>query len=152
MITERQADLIINSWASLAGREFETMASFYNALFKKAPEVRFYFPDDMNQMAEKLHKTIDIVVANAYDMSKLIPELHALGRYHKNKIGIEPSQYPLVINCLQHAIKRAMGDAYTDEIGQSWRVAFVFISRHMIAAPPKTSAISNFFKSVFSFK
>lgn len=151
MLTKEDANNIVSSWENLAGKELQTMTSFYNALFKMAPEVRFYFPEDMNNLSKKLQLTINVVIDNIHDVEALIPELHKLGRFHKNKIGVEPSHYPFVVKALVFTIKKAMGEDYKDEVGESWRKMLVFISRHMIAAPPKEgNVVSKFFKKVFS--
>ncbi len=150
MLTKEDANNIVSSWQSLAGKELETMTSFYNALFKMAPEVRFYFPDDMGTLSKKLQMTLDVVIDNIHDVDALIPELHKLGRYHKNKVGVESSHYPFVVKALVFTIRKAMGNDYTDEIGESWRKILVFVSRHMIAAPPKDdNVVVKFFKRVF---
>ncbi|WP_436514565.1 globin domain-containing protein [Ekhidna sp. To15] len=151
MLTKDDANNIVTSWQSLAGKELQTMTSFYNALFKMAPEVRFYFPDDMSSLSKKLQMTIDVVIDNIHDVDALVPELHKLGRFHKNKIGVESSHYPFVVKALLFTIRKAMGDDYTNDVGESWRKMLVFISRHMIAAPPKErNAVVKFFKKVFS--
>ena len=151
MLTKEDANNIVNSWESLAGKELQTMNSFYNALFKMAPEIRFYFPEEMGQLSKKLQMTLDIVIDNIHNVEALIPELHRLGRFHKNKIGVESGDYPYVIKALVFTIKKAMGDDYRDEIGASWKKMLVFISRHMIAAPPRSeNSVVKFFKKVFS--
>lgn len=151
MLTKEDANNIVSSWQSLAGKELQTMTAFYNALFKMAPEVRFYFPDDMGSLSKKLQMTIDVVIDNIHDIDALIPELHKLGRFHKKKIGVEPSHYPFVVKALVFTIRKAMGDEYRDEVGESWRKMMVFISRHMIAAPPKNeNSVVTFFKNIFS--
>lgn len=156
MLDKYQKELIVDSWTSLAENKFKTMLAFYNGLFKLAPEVRYYFPEDMNNMAEKLEKTVDIVVDNVDDLSKIIPALHQLGRYHKHKVGVEPSQYKVVIQALLIAIKRALVDAEMEEskirdtVG-AWKFAFVFVSKNMLAAPPEPDNVMvKFFKKLFS--
>lgn len=151
MLTKEDSSNIVISWQSLAGRELETMTSFYNALFKMAPEMRYYFPEDMSSLSKKLQMTIDVVIDNINDIDALVPELHRLGRYHKSKLGVESSQYPLVVKALVFTIRKAMGEDYQDEIGESWRRMLIFISRHMIAAPPKKENVMvKFFKNIFS--
>ncbi len=88
MLTKEDANNVVNAWESLAGKELKTMLTFYNSLFEMAPEIRFYFPDDMNALSQKLKMTIDIVISNIHDMDALIPELHRLGRYHKHQLAL----------------------------------------------------------------
>jgi len=151
MLTNDDANNIATSWESLAGKELQTMTAFYNTLFKIAPEVRFYFPEDMGQLSLKLQMTLDIVIDNIHSVEALIPELHKLGRFHKEKIGVEASHYPFVVKALVFTIKNAMGEEYKEEIGASWRKMLVYISRQMIAAPPKdNNVVVKFFKKIFS--
>lgn len=156
MLDNNQKILIAESWGLIAEKKYATMLAFYNGLFKLAPEVRYYFPEDMGAMAEKLEKTVDIVVDNIDDLTKIVPALHQLGRFHKHKVGVEPGQYKVVIQALLIAIKNAAKDLVEDdkkieEILQAWKIALIFVSKNMIAAPPKPdNKMIKFFKNLFT--
>ncbi len=149
MLTDQDTKNITESWEYFAGNELNSMLKFYSTLFKWYPHVRYHFPDDLTPLAEKLNKTLGILVDNLYRWEDLVPELHRLGRYHR-KLGIANEDYVGVVKALIYTIKEAMGNNYREEIGDSWKKALVAVSRTMMNAPAKSeNNVFRFFKKVF---
>ncbi len=136
MLTEKDIDNIRNSWAIVVDDEMDNMLKFYNRLFKIAPQVRPYFPDDMGRLAEKLGFTLNLLVTNLGDFEKLRPTLEELGKYHGD-LGVLNSHYKYVIQALLFTVKNAMDVFYTDEVGQSWKRALIAVSGVMIEGSRK---------------
>ena len=155
MLTDKNIKHITDSWESFAGNELNIMLRFYSLLFKWYPHVRYHFPDDMNAMAEKLWKTIDVLVGNLRKWDDLVPVLHELGRFHR-KQGIANEDYVGVVKALVATIKQGLGDEYTDEekeeICDAWKGALVAVSRTMMSAPVKQgNVIQKFFRKALGY-
>ena len=151
MIRKEIADEGVFSWQVLAGREFELVSNMYIDLFKKHPELKPLFPDDMNALAEKVEKTMSILIKYAYNMDDMVDDLHALGRFHKNKVGVEPQHYPMVIKSFLRALKKTMGEDYTEKTGRAWQLFMIYSGKHMAGAPPKKGFFSKL-KGVLNIK
>ena len=151
MIRKEIADEVVFSWQVLAGREFELVSNMYIDLFKKHPELKPLFPDDMNGLAQKLEATLKVAIDHAYSLEDMIDDLHELGRYHKHRVGVEPFHYPIIIKSLLRAIKKTMGDEYNEKVGRAWQLFMIYMGRHMASPPPKKGFFSKL-KGVLNIK
>ena len=142
--------MIRDSWEYFAGKELRLMLDFYGRLFREIPHAQYYFPRDMNAMAFKLSKMIDLLVLNLHRFDELVPQLEDLGRFHSN-LGVPNEDYPYVVKALLASMKSMMGSDYKDEIGEAWKLALIKVSRIMMNAPEKKKSMFNLFRKSFRF-
>ena len=130
MITERQIQLVKNSWrcsidAEMAGK------LFYGRLFEVAPDVRHLFQDDIKFQARKLMNMIKFIVARLPNLDEVIEEVKSLARRH-NHYGAEPAHYKIVGECLLWTLERVICDKWNDEIRDAWTAVYVELANAMI--------------------
>ena len=106
---------------------------FYNYLFRKYPEVRPMFPDDMGPQAKRLLDSIVYIASNIGNLDKLVPYLERLGAGH-TKYNTRPEHYPAVGDALLATLSHFAGAAWTPELRESWTEAYSVASDVMIKA------------------
>jgi len=129
----QQVMLVQSSWKHLGpGVSFGHL--LFRRLFELDPSLRGLFRSDMEEQAERIVRTIGVVVDGLGKPSLLVPVLSALGRRH-TIYGVQPKHYDTMGAAVLWALKSSLGNDYTDEIGVAWSAAYRFISHVMQQAP-----------------
>lgn len=114
----------------LLRNEEQFAKQFYERVFKKAPEARALFKNNMAAQGRLLtHMLVGIV----HSMSR--PEhlhlgLKLLGESHA-RYGVMEEHYPVVLECLLETIKVNLGEIYSDNLIESWEKALITITSEM---------------------
>jgi hemoglobin-like flavoprotein len=136
-ITERQIQLVQESFAAIAPRGEALAARFYERLFGDYPELRPMFKSAPQEQQKKLLAALTLVVQNLRKPEKLAPALEQLGKRHVD-YGVEDEQYGAVGASLLLTLAEFAGDQWNEEVDFAWTVAYDLLSARMIestAAP-----------------
>lgn len=126
-------DLLRASFASLAPRERELAAKFYDRLFEHDPRMRRLFVSDMQSQGAKLMSMLGAIVARIHDLDALSPMVEDLARRHVG-YGVQASHYAVMGEALLATLATALGARFTPEVEAAWQRAYAALSGVMVAA------------------
>ena len=132
MFTDREIEVVRDTWAKASADPAAAAALFYGKLFETAPAVKPLFTTDMQEQGRKLMQMIGIAVNNMEDVGKIVPALIELGERHE-KYGAEDDHYPVVGEVLIDTLKTALGDEFTDEADQAWAKTYAAVASVMLS-------------------
>lgn len=153
MLTEKQKELIVQSWRLVVPIAETAADLFYKRLFEENPQYRALFPEDMSRQKRKLMTTLKFVV-HALDWAsqdwdeQVDPEedlflvVLALGRRHGELYKIPDESYPAVGAALLWTLDYGLGDAFTPEVKEAWSTVYSILSTTMLMGTKAKPAIS----------
>jgi hemoglobin-like flavoprotein len=139
-MTERQVQLVQQSWQLIKPVGKQAGLIFYEKLFAAAPGIRHLFKEDISSQADKLTVMLGYVVQKLDRLEDIIGEVQQLGARH-NQYGALPEHYDVVGNCLIATLKAALKDQWNDELQKAWGTAFTILKTAMVAAQ-KTAVVN----------
>ena len=119
MFTDREIELVRETWSKASADPDAAAALFYGKLFETAPGVKPLFTGDMKDQGRKLMQMIGIAVNNMDKIDEIVPALIELGKRHDD-YGAEEDHYPVVGEVLIDTLSTALGDEFTDEAELAW--------------------------------
>ena len=112
--------LIENSFEKIVKNKEVFINSFYDDLFKLAPEVEHLFEKTSKErQGEKLYNALVILVENINDPEALKDILQPLGQDHLN-YGTQLAHYPVVGECLINSLKKFNKEEWSDDTESVW--------------------------------
>jgi nitric oxide dioxygenase len=138
-LSDKQIDLIQESFAHLGHIHDETARFFYARLFERAPEVRPMFRHDIAEQRQKLMSTLGSVVRGLRDAPALLGAAGELARRHVG-YGVMPEHYAPVGEALIDTLEVALDDDFTPEIRAAWAAAYRALSDAMVATAYQKAA------------
>jgi len=112
--------LIEKSFDKIVKNKDEFINSFYDDLFKLAPEVEYLFENTSKErQGEKLYNALVILVENINDPEALKEILQPLGQEHLN-YGTQLAHYPVVGKCLINTLKKFNNEEWSEDIESAW--------------------------------
>lgn len=140
-MTDRQIELVEQTFAMVRPIALEAAELFYGRLFTIAPSVRPMFPDDITEQKKKLMGMLGMIVASLRQPDALQHMLHGLGERHVN-YGATANQFPVVGEALLWTLERGLGEAYTPDVADAWITAYGAIATTMSKAMERAPAAS----------
>ena len=112
--------LIENSFENVVKNKEAFINTFYDDLFKLAPEVEHLFENTSKErQGEKLYNALVILVENINDPKALKDILQPLGQEHLN-YGTQLAHYPVVGKCLIDSLKKFNNEEWSEDIEMAW--------------------------------
>ena len=139
-MTDRQIQLIQNSFERvLPVLEWATM-TFYDRLFELDPSLRSMFRSPLEEQSRKLAHVLTVVVKGLSRPEQILPSVEQLGRRHAN-YGVKPKHYLTVGTALLWTLQSGLGEAFTADVKEAWEKAYLFLATTMqkAAANAETS-------------
>lgn len=133
MLTEKQIELVTNSWDKIIPIAEVAADLFYNRLFELDPSLKALFTGDMKQQGEKLMSMITIAVKALNRLDDVVPAIQQMGRRHVD-YKVEPEHYNTVGAALLWTLGQGLGDGFTAEVAEAWTVVYGILSTTMIDA------------------
>lgn len=130
-MTNRQIQLVKDSWNYVAPISDVAADLFYNRLFEVAPGVRPLFKGDIRQQGHKLMGMLSMIVSKLDSLEILLDEIKKLAQRH-NKYGAHPAHYQVVGECLIWTLAKGLGEKWNKELEESWIAAYSILSGAMI--------------------
>lgn len=135
-MTEREIELIENSWDYVLMNTENAGEIFYSTLFTRNPEFRPLFKSGVPEQSRKLIAMISFAVNKLRNMESIISDIEALGKRHVN-YRVTADQYPAVGAALIATLKAGLGADWNDETEAAWVKLYGKLSEVMIAAAEK---------------
>lgn len=133
-MTPQQIKLVKDSWQKVVPIKETAADLFYDRLFTLDPSLKLLFKGDMKEQGRKLMAMIATAV-NALDkLETIVPAVQDLGRRH-TKYGVKDAHYDTVATALLWTLGQGLGDAFADEVKQSWVEAYTVLATTMKQAP-----------------
>ncbi|SPH18410.1 Bacterial hemoglobin [Defluviimonas aquaemixtae] len=131
-VSARQSQLIRDSFAKLSDRLQPASMTFYEALFRRAPELREMFRDDLAGQGMKFMTTLGIVIENIDQTEKLGDRFAELGRVHA-LIGVKAAHFEPMGEALIDTLREELGEEeFDDEMEAAWRAAYAVLAERVI--------------------
>lgn len=131
-VTDRQAELIRASFADLRQRMAPASVEFYEALFRRRPDLRAMFREDLAGQGMKFMTTLDTVVESLDAPETLVEPMRELGRTHA-RLGVRVEHFAPMGEALIEVLRGNLGEGFTAEAEAAWRVAYDDLARMLIA-------------------
>ncbi len=132
-VTQRQIALIRASFDGLRGDMRPPSEQFYTALFRRAPQLRPLFREDLEGQGMKFMSTLAVIVDNLHDEADLAERYVELGGNHAT-VGVHVRDFDTMREALIDMFRYLQGDAFDAETEAAWRVAYDDMARAMIGS------------------
>ena len=104
---------------------------FYRHLFTLDPSLRPLFHSGIELQGRKLMEALEFTLAALDNPTELVPVLEALGRRHVT-YGTRDEHYATMTEAMLLTLRETLGNKFSAEAEQAWRVALGFIHKTMI--------------------
>ncbi|MGR3759641.1 globin domain-containing protein [Roseobacteraceae bacterium NS-SX3] len=129
-LTGKELELLQNSYARLHAEMDLHSVYFYEALFRRAPELRPMFRDDLEAQGMKFMTTLGRILSALRDPEALSGKLAELGKFHA-AIGVTGAQFAPMEEALVDTMHHVLGSDMSSELERAWRTAFKEVSEEM---------------------
>lgn len=129
-ITPEQTQLVQESLPALAQRSEELSDVFYNKLFAEQPQLRTFFPENLNEQKKKLIKMLVLLVVNIGKIGEISTEIYELGRRH-HSYDVTPQHYIYVGDALIWTLRKILGSKFTPELHDAWLAVYRMVAQVM---------------------
>lgn len=129
-MTPRQKELVQTSWAKVVPIADTAASLFYGRLFEIDPSLKPLFTYDIKEQGKKLMTMITVAVKGLDDLNALVPAVQALGKRHTG-YGVKDEHYATVATALLWTLEKGLGDAWNDEVKESWVVVYTILADTM---------------------
>lgn len=129
-ITQKQVQLVRQTWEKVKPISEAAAGLFYSRLFELDPGVRTLFKADMKEQGRKLMDMIGVAVKGLDHPDRLLPALKELGVRHKT-YGVKQEHYQTVGQALLETLEKGLGADFTPKARESWTAVYVWIAETM---------------------
>lgn len=130
-MTERQIQLVKESWNDVIINADAAGNLFYQRLFEVAPSVRHMFQGDMRTQSKKLMNMITLVVTKLNRLETLLDEIKHLAKRH-DQYGARPEHYKVVGEVLIWTLSTGLSEKWNKETEEAWLTAYTILASAMI--------------------
>lgn len=131
-LTDKQVQLVTESWSKVAPIAQQAAELFYNRLFELDPTLRPLFKGNINEQGAKLMQTLSLAVASLTNLEALVPTLQAMGKRHE-EFGVQTEHYQTVASALLWTLEQGLGDAFTEEVKEAWTAVYTVVADTMLS-------------------
>lgn len=132
-MTPNQIETVKDSFQQIVPVVDTFARDFYDELFRIAPSIRPFFPQDMTDQRIKLSETLAAVVLNLHKLYQLEDAITGLARRHV-KYGAKPEHFAPVGHALIHALENHAPGGLTPVERESWLAAYHQITEQLLSA------------------
>ena len=130
-MTNRQTQLIRQSFESAAEFQIAFTKLFYGRLFELQPTLRPLFKISIEEQSKKLLDTLRTIVDGVDRIDELRPALQELGRKHV-RYGVRPEYYEVLRSALLWTFAQALGVEFDTETRAAWDQILRIVSSIML--------------------
>lgn len=141
-MTPEQIKLVQGTWAQVAPAADQVANIFYTTLFEMEPGYAALFKGDMKEQGKKLMSMLGTAVSSLTRLESILPAVEELAVRHVD-YGVKPEDYAVVGEALLSTLKTGLGEDYTDEVEEAWKLTYTTLVKVMTdAAYTPTKAVS----------
>lgn len=122
-MTNRQIQLIQESWEKMKPVSRSLVARFYQDLFDEAPEYREMFKEDLTVQSAKMAAMLQFIVGKLSRFEDILYDIRALGESHQG-YGLDQAAYDITGRCLLQSMAETIPDHWDSETEQAWLLAY----------------------------
>lgn len=130
MITNREKQLVRETFPLVQEVAGPLALLFYGRLFEREPQLRGMFRGDIRAQGDKLMAMVGAVVDGVDNWEALEPTLRAMGERHK-QYGVETRHYEMVEHAFSWALGQALSEAADKEVKSAWNRVIVQVGETM---------------------
>jgi len=138
-MTPEQINLVKSSWDKVVPISEKAAELFYGKLFELDPELKALFKDDMKEQGRKLMTILNTTVNSLDKLESIVPAVQDMGKRHVG-YGVKDEDYDTVGEALIWTLSQGLGDAFTDEVKESWLITYTLVADTMKAAAAEAAA------------
>lgn len=131
-ISAREADLIRANFKTVHDHIEPASLEFYEAFFRRRPDLRPMFREDLAGQGMKFMATLEAVVDSLEAPDALHDRMEELGHTHVT-LGVKAEHFVPMGEALFEVLKKYLGEDYTDEADAAWRKAYDELAGMMLA-------------------
>ncbi len=130
-LSDRERQLILNSWKSLA-IDYKGMAhTFYDKLFILDPNLKSLFKGNIQAQELKFMDSLDYLILRMGDLTESTKKMKKLGLKHKG-YGTKASHYQIFWKALLHTFDYYLKDDFTIDVLVAWEKLYESVAEFMI--------------------
>jgi hemoglobin-like flavoprotein len=129
-MTNRQKELVQQTFAVVAPIADAAAAIFYARLFELDPSLRPMFKIDIEEQGRKLMQVLAVAVRGLDDLPTLVPVVQALGARHAG-YGVKDEHYGTVATALLYTLDKGLGEKFTPEVKEAWVEVYTVLATTM---------------------
>ncbi len=118
-ITQRQKQLVIDSFKKVEPISEVAADIFYKKLFGYDPTLKPLFKSDIKSQGKKLMAALKLAVNTLDNLDALVPVLQKMAVKHVD-YGVKVEDYTPVGNALINTLKAGLGADFTPELKTAW--------------------------------
>ncbi len=131
MATEKEIALVHQSFDDLRPHLEPTSIHFYEVLFRRAPELRQLFREDLKGQGMRFMNTLSLILENLEHPESDSVDYKELGHLH-TALGIHQSHFVPMEDALMESFGKKLGDRFTPTLEQAWRNAYKAFTARLI--------------------
>ncbi len=129
-ITERQKQLVMDSFKKVEPISEVAADIFYTKLFAYDPTLKPLFKSDMKSQGKKLMAALKLAVNTLNNLDALVPVLQKMAVKHV-EYGVKVEDYTPVGNALINTLHDGLGAEFTPELKAAWVEIYVVMANVM---------------------
>ena len=117
---------------TFAGLDLDALADdFYRLAFAADPGLLSMFVTDPGAQRDRFAAELEEVVHAIGTLETFEPRVRSLGARHRG-YGVRATHYKVMGDALFASLRAAIGDAWNDEVEESWRLAYNLTAETMM--------------------
>ncbi len=123
-MTEKQIELVRESWRKVVTKSDAAAAEFYVALFAESPHLLPVFAGpDMEAQGVRLIRAVDRVINCLDQIAQVLPLVKRFARRYA-RAAAEPAHTDVAFRALLEMLRSCLGDDFTDEHHVAWETVY----------------------------
>ncbi len=117
---------------TFAGLDLDALAQdFYRLAFAADPTILSMFVSDPGQQRDRFVAELEEIVQSIRTLDTFERRVRSLGLRHQG-YGVRARHYKVMGDALHAALEAAIGDAWSDEVEEAWRLAYNLTAETML--------------------
>jgi len=141
MLTQRQIELIQDTFGTASTRADEVMEHLFQNLFGLDPGLRYLFPQDLGELKRRFGFMLGFLVHRLEEWDEIAPRVRNLGVRHVS-YGVQVRHYETFGQALMKTLRDVLLLDDDSECVGAWRALYELVSTTMIAAPCEVAKVS----------
>lgn len=129
-ITEKEIEMVQQSWEKCVPIADKAAVLFYGKLFELDPSLRSMFKSDMAEQGKKLMTMITVAVRSLNRLETIVEDVRKLGVRHKD-YGVKDEHYDTVGAALLWTLGQALGESFDEELKTAWTKVYTLLATAM---------------------
>jgi hemoglobin-like flavoprotein len=130
-LTESELEMVVASLERMRDRFPDHPRYFYEALFRRAPELREMFREDLEGQGMKFMTTLSVIISRLNDEAAGAEQYLGLGKLHA-ALGVERAHFEPMCEALMDTLREGLGQDFTPELETAWRKSYDHVAETMI--------------------